>query len=79
MVTLMTFTLWEKEGSVGVVGLEDTDAFMNGITGLDSGGEVSSKSTISNVLVFDEQDDELTLLDPLMLPLHACPNCGSNK
>ena len=83
MVTLMTFALCEKDGTVGVVGLS-TD----GVTGLDAGGEVSNKSIISDVrsdLVFDEREeipegsDELALLDPLMLPLRACPNCGSNK
>ena len=77
MVTLMTFALCEKDGTVGVVGLS-TD----GVTGLDAGGEVSNKSIISDVrsdLVFDERDDELALLDPLMFPLCACPNCDSNK
>ena len=78
----MTFILCEKEGSVEVVGLETADASMDGITGLDAGGEVSNKSAISDVrsdLEIDERDDELTLLDPLMLPLRAFPNCGSIK
>ena len=38
IVTLMTFALCEKEGSVGVVGLETADTSINGITGLDAGG-----------------------------------------
>ena len=78
----MTFALCEKERSVGVVGLEKADASTNGVTGLDAGGEVSNKSAISNVhsdLEIDERDDELALLDPLMLPLRAFPNCGSIK
>ena len=78
----MTFALCEKEGSVGVVGLETADAFTDGVTGLDAGGEVSNKSAISDVrsdLEIDERDDELVLLDPLTLPLHAFPNCGSIK
>ena len=65
MVTLMTFTLCEKKGSVGVAGLKTADAFTDGITGLDAGEEVSNNSTISDVcldLVFDERDDELALL-----------------
>jgi len=55
---------------------------MDGVISLDAGGEVSNKSIISDVrsdLVFDKRDDELALLDPLMLPLRACPDCGSNK
>ena len=34
----MTFALCEKEGSVGVVGLETADASTDGVTGLDAGG-----------------------------------------
>ena len=78
----MTFALWEKEESVGVVGLEDADAFTDGITGLDAGGEILNKSAISDVcsdLEIDEQDDKLALLDPLTLPLHSFPNCSSIK
>ncbi len=65
MVTLMTFALCEKEGSVGVAGLEMTDASTDGVTGLDARGEVLNNSTISDVcldLVFDERDVKLTLL-----------------
>ena len=65
IVTLITFALCEKEGSVGVVGLEMADASMDGVTGLDAGEEVSNKSAISDVrsdLVYDERDDELALL-----------------
>ena len=78
----MTFALCEKEGSVGVVGLETADASTDGVTGLDTGEEVSNKFAISDVcsgLEIDERDDELTLLDPLTLPLRAFPNCGSIK
>ena len=78
----MTFALCEKEGSVGVVGLETADSSTDGVTGLDAGEEVSNKSAISDVhsdLEIDERYDELTLLDPLTLPLHAFPNCGSIK
>ena len=78
----MTFALCEKEGSVGVVGLETADASTDGVTGLDAGEEVSNKSAISDVrsdLEIDEWDDELVLLDPLMLPLRAFPNCSSIK
>jgi len=78
----MTFALCEKEGSVGVVGLETADTFTDGVTGLDAGGEVSNKFTISDIcsgLEIDERDDELALLDPLTLPLRAFPNCGSIK
>lgn len=68
------------------MGLEVADTSTDGVTGLDVGGEVSNKSSISNVrsdLVFDEREeipegsDELALLDPLMFPLCACPNCDS--
>ena len=49
IVTLITFTLCEKEGSVGVVGLKIADASTDGVTGLDAGGEVSNKSAIFDV------------------------------
>ena len=78
----MTFALCEKEGSVGVTGLEGADVSTDGVTGLDAGGEVSNKSAISDVrsdLEIEERDDELALLDPLTLPLRAFPNCGSIK
>ena len=78
----MTFALCEKERSVGVVGLETADAFTDGVTGLDAGGEVSNKFAISDVcsgLEIDERDDELALLDPLTLPLRAFPNCDFIK
>ena len=81
-MTFITLALCEKEGSVGVVGLEMADAFTDGITGLDAEEEVSNKSAISDVrsdLEIDERDDELALLDPLTLPLRAFPNCGSIK
>ena len=81
-MTLITFAFCEKEGSVGVVGLETADASTDGVTGLDARGEVSNKFAISNVysgLEIDERDDELALLDPLTLPLRAFPNCGSIK
>ena len=66
-MTLITFALCEKEGSVGVVGLETADASMDGVTGLDAGEGVLNKSAISDVrsdLEIDERDDELALLDP---------------
>ena len=51
-----------------MAGLEIADAFTDGVTGLDTGGEILNNSTISDVcldLVFDEWDDKLTLLlDP---------------
>ena len=81
-MTFITLALCEKEGSVGVVGLEMADTFTNGVTGLDAREEVSNKSAISDVrsdLEIDERDDELALLDPLTLPLRAFPNCGSIK
>jgi hypothetical protein len=36
MITLMTFALCEKEGSVGVTGLETTGVSVEGVTGLDN-------------------------------------------
>ena len=78
----ITLAFCEKEGSVGVVGLETADASTDGVTGLDAGEEVSNKSAISDVrsdLEIDERDDEFVLLDPLTLPLRAFPNCGSIK
>ena len=48
-MTLMTFALCEKEGSVGVVGLEMADASTDGIIGLDAGEEILNKSAISDV------------------------------
>ena len=74
--------LCEKKRSVGVVGLEMTDASMDGVISLDAGEEVSNKSAISDVrsdLEIDEQDNELTLLDSLTLPLRAFSNCDSIK
>ena len=65
-----------------MVGLEMADASMDGVTGLDAVEGVSNKSAISDVrsdLEIDERDDEFALLDPLTLPLHAFPNCGSIK
>ena len=47
------------------MGLEMADPSTDGVTGLDTGGEVSNKSAISDVrsdLVYDERDDELALL-----------------
>ncbi len=81
-MTFITLALCEKEGSVGVVGLEMADAFMNGVTSLDAGGEVSNKFAIFNVrsdLEIDERDDELALLDPLTLSLRAFLNCDFIK
>ena len=79
----MTFAFCEKEESVGVAGLETADAFTDGVTGLDAGGEISNNSTISDVfldLVFDERDDELALLlDPWTFRLRTPPNGGSGK
>jgi len=63
----MTFALCEKEGSVGVVGLEMADAFTDGVTSLDAEEKVSNKSAISDVrsdLKIDERDDKLVLLNP---------------
>ena len=45
----MTFALCEKEGNVGVVGLETADASTDGVISLDAGEEVSNKSAISDV------------------------------
>ena len=76
------FTLWEKEESVRIVGLEDVDAFRDGVTSFNVGGEVLNKFAISDIysdLVFNEQDDELVLLDLWTLSLYAHPNGGSNK
>ena len=36
-MTFITLALCEKEGSVGVVGLETADASTDGVTGLDAG------------------------------------------
>ncbi len=58
---------------------ETTGVSIEGVTGLDFGGVISNKSVMSDILVFDEQDDELVLLDPLTLPLRAFPNCVSIK
>ena len=77
-MTFITLALCEKEGSVGVVGLETADASTDGVTGLDAGEGVSNKDVRSD-LEIDERDDELALLDPLTLPLRAFPNCGSIK
>ena len=78
----MTFALCEKEGSVGVVGLEMADASTDSVIGLDAGEEVSNKSAISDIrsdLEIDERDDELALLDPLTFPLCDFPDCVSIK
>ena len=55
---------------------------MDGVIGLDAGGEVSNKFAISDVcsdLEINKQDDKLVLLDPLTLPLRAFLNCDSIK
>ncbi len=65
-----------------MIDLETADAFTDDVTSLDAEGEVSNKSAISDVysdLEIDEQNNELTLLDPLTLPLYAFPNCDSIK
>ncbi len=65
MVTLITFAFCKKEGIVGVTGLELLGVLTDSVTGLDAGEKVLNKSIISDVcldLVFDEQDDKLTLL-----------------
>ncbi|GES73349.1 hypothetical protein GLOIN_2v1696169 [Rhizophagus clarus] len=61
-------TVQENAGSVGVTGLleappaETTEVpIEEGVTGLDAGGDVSNKSILSDVLVFDERDDRLHL------------------
>jgi len=65
---LITFTFCKKEGIVGVISLKLLGILTDGVISLDAEGEVSNNSTISDVcldLVFNEQDDELTLLlDP---------------
>ena len=57
---------------LGVTGLELIGVSTGGVTSLDAKGEVSNKSIISDVLVFDDRDGELALL-------RACPDCGSIK
>ena len=53
---------------------------MNGITSFDTEEEISNKSIISDILVFDEKDNEFTLFrDLLTLLLYGCSNCGSIK
>ena len=52
--------------------LEMADPFMDGVTGLDTEGEVSNKSAISDVcsdLDIDEREDELVPLFLLTLSL----------
>ena len=64
------------------MGLEMADPSIDGVTGLNTGGEVSNKSAISDVrsdLEIDERDDELALLDPLTFPLRDFPDCVSIK
>ena len=58
---------------------ETTGVLIEGVTGLDVGGEISNKSTMSDVLEIDERDEELALLDLLTLSLCSLPNNGSNK
>ncbi len=58
---------------------ETTGVLIEGITGLDFGRVISNKSVMSDVLMFDKQDDELTLLDPLILSLRTFLNCDSIK
>ena len=53
-MTFITLALCEKEGSVGVVGLETADASTDGVTGLDIGGESSNNCAMSND--FSEED-----------------------
>ncbi len=57
MITLITFALWEKEKSVGVVNLENANIFTDNVTSLDVKRKVLNKFTISDIyldLVFDE-------------------------
>ncbi|GET56308.1 uncharacterized protein OCT59_022220 [Rhizophagus irregularis] len=67
-VTFITLAFCEKEGSVEVIGLETANAFMDSVTGLNAGEEISNKSAISDIrsdLEIDERDDKLALFDPL--------------
>ncbi len=57
MVTLMTFTFYEKEESIGVIDLETADASTDGVIGLDVGEEVSNKFAISDVRLDLEIDE----------------------
>ena len=79
MVTLITFAFCEKEGVLGVTDLELIGVSTDGVAGLDAGGEVSNKSIISDVLVFDERDNELALLFLLTLSLCCLSKNSSGK
>jgi len=48
MVTLITFALCEKEGSVGVTDLENAGVSTDGVTGLNTGGESSNNCAMSD-------------------------------
>jgi hypothetical protein len=48
---LITFAFCEKEGVLGITGLEVLGVSTDGVTGLDAREEVSNKSIISDVLV----------------------------
>ncbi|CAB4444609.1 unnamed protein product [Rhizophagus irregularis] len=50
LVTLVTFALCKKEGSVGVTGLENTGVSTDGVTGLDTAGEFSDYATTDDSL-----------------------------
>ena len=58
-MTFITFALWENEGIVGVIGLEDVGVSMDGVTSLDTGGESSNNCAIPDD--FSEED-----LDPFL-------------
>ena len=79
MVILITFAFCEKEGVLGIMDLELISVSTNDVTGLDTRKEISNKSIISDILIFDEKDELALLKNLLMLPLRACPNCGFIK
>ena len=63
--------LWEKEGRVGVTGLEIADVSKDGVTGLDGTGELSER--VTDFL----SEDELVLL--CLLTLSLCSRSKDNS
>jgi len=81
MVTLMTLALWEKEGRVGVTGLEVADVSIDGVTGLDGTG-VFTMILDDDVCGLDDtgdDDDGVASLNLLTLSLCTRSNGRSSK
>ena len=66
-MTFITFTLWENEGIVSVIGLKDVSIFTDGIIGLDIGGEFLNNCAISDDFFKEDFDPFLDTISGLKI------------